>query len=222
MTISSSAICTKYINLLCGTHRTYDVFFSGHIITTTVTHDPNTVSDWISTVKSENPHRLLSLIVGLDDNVEWHQSCNPHRKSPVVALQICIGRLCLIYQIVHTSFVPQSLIDFLDENFTYVGVDVKSDLGILDDEYGLASNARAEELGRLAADAYGREELESAGLKELASLVLGEEVEKPTSVMMSNWTDEWLTEDHVKYACIDALMSFEIGRILLNAPCSGY
>ncbi|KAL3637095.1 hypothetical protein CASFOL_019394 [Castilleja foliolosa] len=56
--------------------------------------------------------------------------------------------------------------------------------------------------------------LKNAGLKTLARTVLGREVEKPNAVTMSGWDNRWLTPDQVQYACVDAFVSFEIGRIL--------
>ncbi|GFP85033.1 werner syndrome-like exonuclease [Phtheirospermum japonicum] len=195
------------------THNTYDVFFSGDTIFTTVTADPATVSSWISDIRSIHHYRLRNLIVGLD--VEWRPSYTRNLQNPVATVQICVGRRCLVYQIIHTDYIPQSLADFLsDDDFTFVGVSVQSDLDKLDAEYGIGRYARSVDLRRLAADAYGRAELKQAGMKYLASLVLGKEVEKPRRVTMSNWDNRWLTDDQVLYACIDAFVSFEIGRVL--------
>ncbi|KAG8372270.1 hypothetical protein BUALT_Bualt12G0048900 [Buddleja alternifolia] len=63
-----------------------------------------------------------------------------------------------------------------------------------------------------AVDVYDLARLKNAGLKELASYVLSEEdVEKPRRVTMSNWDERWLTAEQVKYACVDAYLSYEIG-----------
>ncbi|KAK6120490.1 hypothetical protein DH2020_045748 [Rehmannia glutinosa] len=196
-----------------NTHNTYDVFFFGDTIFTTVTNDNATVTDWISDVKSIHRHRLRSLIVGLD--IEWRPSFTRYRQNRVATLQLCVGRRCLFYQIIHSSgHIPESLTDFLSEDFTFVGVGIKSDLEKLDDDYGIGSDARSVELGRLAADWYDEKELKNAGLKQLASLVLGKDVEKPSGVTMSHWDNRWLTDDQVQYACVDAFLSFEIGRCL--------
>ncbi|KAK6120439.1 hypothetical protein DH2020_045817 [Rehmannia glutinosa] len=195
------------------THNTYSVFFFGDNIFTTVTHDPAIVSNWISTVKSVNRG---TLIVGLD--VEWRPCFIANRqRNPVATIQICVGNRCLIYQIIHSPFIPQSLTDFLsDDNCTFVGVGVKQDLEKLNEDYGIGSHARAMELGWLAADVYDRKGLKYAGLKQLANLVLGKEMQKPKRVTLSNWASSWLMDKQVRYACLDAFVSFEIGRNLIN------
>ncbi|KAL3655941.1 hypothetical protein CASFOL_000337 [Castilleja foliolosa] len=192
--------------------ETYVVLFYEDPILATVTADPDTVSDWISDILHTHRYRLRRLVVGLD--VEWRPSYN-RIPNPVATVQICVGRRCLIYQIIYTDYFPQSLIDFLsDERFTFVGVDVQSDIDKLDADYGIRCNARAVDLRMLAADKYGRQGLNRAGLKTLASFVLGKEMEKPKRVRRSNWARRWLTDEQVDYACVDAFVSFEIGRVL--------
>ncbi|KAL0339820.1 UNVERIFIED_CONTAM: hypothetical protein Sradi_4498800 [Sesamum radiatum] len=179
-------------DLPCHTHNTYDVFFFDDITFTTVTHDPDTVSDWISEIKSVHRRRLRSLIVGLD--VEWRPSFTSQYQNPVATLQLCVGHRCLIYQLIHFPHIPESLVDFLsDEDFTFVGVGIKSDLEKLDKDYGIAGDAHAVELGKRAADEYDRKELKKAGLKGLSSFVLRRELEKPQRVTMSRWDNRWLT-----------------------------
>lgn len=54
------------------------------------------------------------------------------------------------------------------------------------------------------------------GIKTLAQRVLGKVVEKPQRITRSRWDNQWLNEDQVKYATIDAYVSFEIGRRLYS------
>ncbi|KAL6523312.1 hypothetical protein OROGR_016915 [Orobanche gracilis] len=194
------------------THNTYDVFFFGDTVLTTVTTDSDTVSSWISDIRFIHRFRLHNLIVGID--VEWRPSYNSYQ-NPVATLQICVGRRCLIYQIIHNDgCIPESLADFLSDDFTFVGVGVDSDLEKLYSDYGIGGDTRTVDLRQLAAARYGQNFLKNVGLQELASLVLEKEVEKPRNVTMSRWDDRWLSDDQVQYACIDAFVSFEIGRIL--------
>ncbi|KAL6525592.1 hypothetical protein OROHE_015899 [Orobanche hederae] len=195
------------------THNTYDVFFFGDTVLTTVTTDSDTVSSWISDIRFIHRFRLHNLIVGLD--VEWRPSYSSYQ-NPVATLQICVGRRCLIYQIIHNDgCIPESLADFLsDDDFTFVGVGVDSDLEKLYSGYGIGGDARTVDLRQLAAARYGQNYLKNVGIQELASLVLEKEVDKPRYVTMSRWDDRWLSDDQVKYACVDAFVSFEIGRIL--------
>ncbi|KAL6530595.1 hypothetical protein OROMI_028484 [Orobanche minor] len=195
------------------THNTYDVFFFGDTVLTTVTTDSDTVSSWISDIRFIHRFRLHNLIVGLD--VEWRPSYSSYQ-SPVATLQICVGRRCLIYQIIHNDgCIPEALADFLsDDDFTFVGVGVDSDLEKLYSGYGIGGDARTVDLRQLAAARYGQNYLKNVGIQELASLVLEKEVDKPRYVTMSRWDDRWLTDDQVQYACVDAFVSFEIGRNL--------
>lgn len=65
------------------------------------------------------------------------------------------------------------------------------------------------------------EEYKNLGLKSFALGVLGKEVSKPKRVTMSRWDNEWLNTDQVLYACLDAFISFDIGRVLkANAAAS--
>ncbi|KAL3632600.1 hypothetical protein CASFOL_025584 [Castilleja foliolosa] len=197
-------------HLQCSTHNTYTVFFSSDTILTTVTRDAATVSRWISEIRSM--YEFCRLIVGLD--VEWRPSY-AQTQNPVATVQICVDRRCLIYQIIHTDYIPQTLHDFLsDSSFTFVGVGVQSDLDRLDAEYGIGRYARVVDLRGLAANRLGRPELKQVGLKQLVSLVLETEMEKPQRVTMSNWDNCLLTDDQVQYACIDAFLSFKIARVL--------
>lgn len=195
------------------THNTYDVLFFGDSIHTTVTHDPATVSQWISEVESIHRSRLHHLIVGLD--VEWRPSYNRSIENPVAILQLCVGRRCLVYQLIHSPGVPSSLTGFLSNpNYTFVGIGIKADLEKLEADYEFGYSANSVDLRDLAANAYGRRELANSGVKTLARIVLEKEVEKPKSVTMSRWDNPWLNHAQVKYACVDAFVCFEIGRIL--------
>nr|AMP82907.1 hypothetical protein [Catalpa bungei] len=200
------------------THNTYDVFLFGDSILTTVTHDGDIASQWISDVESFHRSRLQHLIVGLD--VEWRPSFNRYIQNPVATLQLSVGRRCLIFQLIYCSSIPTSLVDFLaNPNYTFVGVGVSKDLEKLEEDYGFGYNTKTVDLRSLAAEAYGRKELKNAGVKELTRVVLEKELDKPKRVTMSRWDNQWLTPVQVRYACVDAFVCFKIGRIL-NASSS--
>ncbi|XP_057489516.1 3'-5' exonuclease-like [Actinidia eriantha] len=193
------------------THNLYDVNFFSDKIHTLVTHTPSYVDGWISEIEAIHRRRLRSLIVGLD--VEWRPN-NRHHDNPVATLQLCVGRRCLIFQLIYAPFIPQSLAQFLTNPlYTFVGVGVDSDVEKLTDDYGL-SVATTVDLRSLAAAEYGVRELRNAGLKILAMQVLGKEVVKPRWITMSRWDNEYLSASQVQYACVDAFLSFEIGRCL--------
>ncbi|KAG8372183.1 hypothetical protein BUALT_Bualt12G0039900 [Buddleja alternifolia] len=191
------------------THDVYIVSFFNDDIYTTVTHDPDTVSNWISEIERIHHRRLHRLIVGFD--IKWNPSYSGHR-NPVTTLHLSVGRRCLIYQLIHSPYIPDSLTNFLsDQNHTFVGVNIDSDLIKLEEDYGgFGATAVAVDLRDLAAEAYERNDLENAGLRELARGVLGKNVETPRRLTMSRWDKRWLTAEQVKYGCVDAYVSFEI------------
>ncbi|KAK6120437.1 hypothetical protein DH2020_045813 [Rehmannia glutinosa] len=208
------AIDIEYFDCPSDTHKTYRVSFFDDTIYALVTNDPDTVTEWISDIESFHRCRLRHLIVGLD--CEWRPNYSRHHQNPVATLQLCVGRRCLIYQLIHSDGeIPESLVQFLsDEDYTFVGVNIAGDLEKLERDYGFGGDANAVDLRRLAADEYDRWDLKNAGLKKLARIVLERDVEKPQAVTMSRWDYRWLTAEQVQYACVDAFMCFEIGRRL--------
>ncbi|KAL2501986.1 Polynucleotidyl transferase [Forsythia ovata] len=194
------------------THNLYEVNFFGDIINTLVTHDPNMVSQWLSDIESLNNHSGSRLVVGLD--VEWRPN-NQYYKNRVATLQLCVGLRCLIYQLIHSPYIPPPLVDFLsNQSYTFVGIGIESDLKKLEEDYGFGYNANAVDLRKLVPDTYQMRELNNAGLKSLAKSVLDKEVQKPNRVTRSRWDYKWLKPVQVQYACIDAFVSYEIGRVL--------
>ncbi|CAK9322788.1 unnamed protein product [Citrullus colocynthis] len=193
-------------------HNLFDVTFdSEEPILTLLTTSPSMVDEWISETLAI---RTPPLIVGLD--IEWRPD-NRSYDNPVATLQLCIGRRCLILQLIHTPEIPKSLFEFLEnESFTFVGVGIDEDAEKLNCDYGLKLGKRVD-LRNLAESVTGRGDLKNAGLKRLVKEVLGKEIEKPKRVTLSRWDQQWLTLNQVKYACIDAFFSFEIGRFLQSS-----
>ncbi|XP_061361258.1 3'-5' exonuclease-like [Gastrolobium bilobum] len=195
-------------------HSLYDVNFHSATIHTLLTSVPSMVDSWLSEIRRLHSNHLLRhrLIVGLD--VEWRPNTHRNMKNPVATLQLCVGRRCLIFQILHAPYIPNSLVSFLGNvNITFVGVGIEEDAEKLLEDYSLHVNNLVE-LGTLAADMLDDPELKRAGLKTLALRVLEKEVEKPKRISRSKWDKLFLTEEQVEYACIDAFVSFEIGRVL--------
>ncbi|KAJ0753334.1 putative DNA helicase [Helianthus annuus] len=194
-----------------NTHDVYHLTFFNHTIETLVTATPSYVDTWIATIQRNHLH---SLIVGLD--VEWRPNQIPNLQNPVATLQLCVGNQCLIFQILMSPAIPQSLINFLaNPCYTFVGVGIDNDVEKLTRNYGL-SVARWADLRDVAANVYGVREFKNAGIKVLAEQILGKQVDKPKSVTMSRWDSRYLTPAQVQYAAIDAFLSFEIGRVLMS------
>ncbi|XXG79602.1 hypothetical protein AAC387_Pa09g0637 [Persea americana] len=182
---------------------------------TTVTNTASAVHNWISDIYRTHRCRLNHLIVGLD--AEWRPSSYGYSRGPVATLQLCVGMRCLIFQLLHADFIPESLTIFLaNPNFTFVGVGVREDANKLQNDYQLHV-ARTLDLRPLAAEKLGMMEYKQAGLKRLADVVLGFDMDRSRNITMSEWDAEMLDSDQVLYACMDAHVSFEIGKTLITS-----
>lgn len=70
------------------------------------------------------------------------------------------------------------------------------------------------DLREWAAEELNKKKLLNSGLKYLGKKIAGIEIEKPKSVTTSAWDQRWLSRKQICYACIDAYISFEVGRVL--------
>ncbi|PUZ57074.1 hypothetical protein GQ55_5G398600 [Panicum hallii var. hallii] len=186
------------------------VRFGSATIDTTVTRDAAAADEWVRAVRAAHPRGGGPLIVGLD--CDW-------TTSRVSVLQLCAGARCLVLQLFYVDRVPASVRSLLaDRDVRLVGFGVGEDAARLAADYGLACAAPVDlearcndHLGRCAG---GR----SLGLKGFAREVLGLVMEKPRSVTMSNWEKHDLDEAQIRYACIDACVSYKLGeRVLITS-----
>ncbi|GLT91154.1 hypothetical protein SLE2022_090560 [Rubroshorea leprosula] len=187
----------------------YMVSFSGRNVETVVTREPSTVDLWIRNVRSRQTERLI----GLD--IEWRPNPNPkiNSNNPAATLQLCARETCLIVQLLYVTEIPVSLFDFMaDPCYTFVGVGVGGDGKKLQKDYGLGVR-NVVDLRTLGAMRWGRKDFERMGLKALAWEVLKWGMEKPMNVTLSPWDNDSLTYAQIQYACIDAFVSFELGRV---------
>lgn len=196
-----------------NTHKSYDVRFFSDSIHTTVTRDPEIVADWLSITEQINRRRLDYLVVAL-----LHTECRDNvdrQENPVSILQICVGRRCLIFQIPDPVSIPNKLREFLANEYIFVSVDIQNHLERLDEMYNIIiGGERILDLRKLVAETYDDNNCYNVGLTDLAMKVLGKSAERPVQVSMSRWDDTWLTNDQIMYACLDAYISFQIGRLL--------
>nr|XP_043616112.1 Werner Syndrome-like exonuclease [Erigeron canadensis] len=200
------------------THDEYNVKFYNDTILTLVTKSPNLVDEWISKIEHIHRRHLHRLVVGLD--VEWRPNPTEDVKNPVATLQLCVGRRCLVFQILHSSHIPESLVNFLrNPNYRFTGVGIWDVVFKLSNDYNLCV-WKVADLRELAAEVYDVHELNHAGLEDLTEWALDKEIYKPKTITMSNWDEECLSPDQVQYACLDAFLSFEIGRILIKGDYS--
>ncbi|KAI4972787.1 hypothetical protein ZWY2020_003712 [Hordeum vulgare] len=193
------------------------VDFEDDEITATVTSSGDAVKAWLRQIRYVYRWVYHKLIVGLD--VEWRPSFG-RAQNPVALLQLCVGRRCLIFQLLHADFIPLALRRFLaDPDFRFVGVGVQNDVDRLNDDHGLEV-ANVVDLRSLAADEMRRPWLRQAGLKDVAGVVMGANLHKPRRVTMGPWDACRLSQEQIQYACIDAFVSFEVGRKLLTGDYS--
>ncbi|XP_076899795.1 3'-5' exonuclease-like [Bidens hawaiensis] len=199
------------------TYNLYDVTFFDTTVTTTVTADSSAVDKWISETEQHLIRDLSAqpLVIGLD--VEWRPNRSRGDDNPIAVIQLCAGNHCLVFQILHSPIIPYSLVRFLACPFyVFAGVGIGEDVGKLMKDYYLVV-VRTVDLRMVAASVYRKKEMKSSGLKKLASVVLRKQINKPKKVTMSCWDNRWLVPAQVQYACVDAYLSFEIGRILISS-----
>ncbi|KAL5565531.1 hypothetical protein UlMin_028695 [Ulmus minor] len=196
-----------------ATHDIFDIEINSNSVETLVTHIPSMVDDWIQQTERINHQNLNNLVVGLD--VEWRPNFTRYITNKVAILQLCVGQRCLIFQFLYAQFIPQSLSDFLgNSNYRFVGVGIRGDVDKLASDWGL-SVRNPVDVRDLAASAYRDPSLRNTSLKNLARIVLRFQIQKPKRITMGRWDKQRLDTDQVKYACVDAFVSFELGKRLV-------
>jgi hypothetical protein len=197
------------------THNTYEITIdSTHTIKTLLTSSPSQVDSWILETQSLSPSLPSPLLVGLD--IEWRPNSQRGQSNPAATLQLCTHNRCLVFQIIHSPSIPTSLLTFLaNPNNRFVGVGIEADVEKLIEDYDMSVRNYVD-LRNLAAEVLDDRDLLRSGIKSLAERVLGKIVEKPQRITRSRWDNPWLNADQVKYATVDAYVSFEIGRRLYS------
>lgn len=189
---------------------------NGSFLATAAARDAGEVNSWIDETLAKNKRRLSRLIVGLD--VERSPDYITDCDHSAAVLQLCVGRSCLVYQILHSPTIPRKLREFLgDPGYTFVGAGIRNDVQRLWEDHRLRV-ANVRELGPWAAEELGKKELTAAGLDVLGKEVVGEEMKKLEKLNCEcercRWDEKVLTRKQVACACLDGYFSFEIGRRL--------
>jgi hypothetical protein len=197
---------------MAGTQtQVYNVIFQGEPIRITVTSSGAAVKVWLDEVLPVR-RRGHKLVVGLD--VEWRPTFSS-ACSRTTLLQLCVGRRCLIFQLIHADNFPRALVNFLgDSDYRFVGVGVKDDADRLLNDWGLEVVNKMD-MAKLAVEGLDHSDLRGVGLKAIGSVVMGVDMDKLHRVRIGPWDAYSLSREQIKCACIDLFVSFEIGRILL-------
>ncbi|KAK7332667.1 hypothetical protein VNO80_29422 [Phaseolus coccineus] len=185
-----------------------EIHTSGIEICVTITADASVVRDWLTSALYFSRHfvHLKRLVVGL--GVQW-TGANIH--SPGHILQLCIGRRCLIFQLARATAVPQKLRTFLlNPLHTFVG------LWNIWDRQKLSNSRHHLEMERDPLDLrlYLRTEVGDnlSSLKEIMiERCLGFRIEPGHEAAVSDWFDEYLSDDQIAYATVRVLCAFLIG-----------
>ncbi|KAG5105287.1 hypothetical protein JHK82_042257 [Glycine max] len=190
-------------------HELHEIHTVGTELSVTVTAKASVVREWLSSrlYFRQQYVRRKRLVVGL--GVQWTGGSD----SPADTLQLCVGRRCLIFQLAHAKSVPKKLRTFLlDASHTFVGFWNHLDRRKLESsEHGLEMVRDPLDLRRYAKTEDG-DDLTQASVEEIVEKCLGFEVEQRSEISMSNWNDEYLSDDQIAYATIDARCAFLIGR----------
>jgi hypothetical protein len=189
--------------------RKFRVLFFDLSIHVTVTATPSVVREWLKKALHRFRHNVnhCRLVVGL--GVQWTPS-----SDSAATLQLCIGHLCLIFQLHHSPRIPLSLRRFLcDSDHTFVGVWNHMDQDMLRrSQHGLLVPSLVD-IRDVVADKMGWSR--QLSMETLADELLGfEGVTKPTWIGRSDWDAYWLRDEQVQYASVDAFLSFKMGKAL--------
>ncbi|PIA61006.1 hypothetical protein AQUCO_00300495v1 [Aquilegia coerulea] len=82
-------------------------------------------------------------------------------------------------------------------------------------DHKLALSSTPKDLRYSVADRYDEPELRGASMETLVSRFFGYDgLRKDPNVSMSNWNADWLTDEQVLYAAVDAYVSFQMGKVM--------
>ncbi|KAL9416915.1 hypothetical protein AB3S75_039990 [Citrus x aurantiifolia] len=189
-------------------YNIWGINFGEDYFVTTVTSCASDVDRWIARTINVHRWRLHKLVVGLD--TEWCLPIETNKHQKVAIIQLCVGQRCLVFQLCHKDRMPQSLVDFLEnDKFTFVGKGIENDANKLYQDYGL-NVARTMDVADMAAAKYDDEELKRFGLKRLVLKFLHVEMEKSKRITLSKWDVNKLSKQQIRYAAIDAFVSFKL------------
>eukprot|EP00244_Chara_vulgaris_P008242 TRINITY_DN3177_c0_g1_i1.p1 TRINITY_DN3177_c0_g1~~TRINITY_DN3177_c0_g1_i1.p1 ORF type:complete len:430 (-),score=82.46 TRINITY_DN3177_c0_g1_i1:50-1339(-) len=185
----------------------------------TVSREASVVDAWLDRLMEEEEQGNDGRVLGLD--IEWTPCYMKGQYNPAALLQLSSATRCLIVQLLHMDRRSQKLVTMFapSSHFRFAGVGVRDDLRRLTaDHFMPPCEEKAVELGTLAAKVLDKPDVRGWGLKALGREVLSYEMQKPKKVCMSIWGSRILTMEQVRYASLDAWLSYLIWKALDSLP----
>lgn len=150
-------------------------------------------------------------------NITVYNGIDFHRKRRLVVgfsmdrqantLNFCVDRRCIIFQLSHADYIPVSLRYFLWER----GVRLSGFYNkwqrevLLFSKHRLAMNMPPRNL------TWMKSGLNKLSTEEIISLYLGFKVELKEEIRTSDWSQQYLTDDQVLFACVESYGGFFVG-----------
>ncbi|KAK7246248.1 hypothetical protein RIF29_41110 [Crotalaria pallida] len=175
----------------------------------TVTATPSIVKEWLYSTLQDYAMYRHRLIVGLGVQCTPDGTDNP----PPHTLQLCVGSLCLIFQLSLADTVPEFLRTFLlHRTNRFVGFFNQSHRKKLEDsKHRLKMHMDPFDLGTCCTDPADTDQIKS--VSGIAKLCLGIEVEHKDEIKFSDWSGQIrLSQEQILFACIEAQCAFLIAK----------
>lgn len=154
------------------------------------------------------------IVVGL--NCKWRIHPIRSLSGKIVTLQLCIDTKCLIILLIHVENIPESLIMFFnDPKVVFVGIEVEEILLKLRNEYGVYFGKKMD-VRSLVKMHFPLSFWGKPGVKAIAYQLVGVGKWKPKHDCWKNLESNVLGMEQIKFACIDAYVSYRIGHKLLQ------
>jgi ribonuclease D len=175
-------------------------------IVATITDHARVVQEWINNV-SNSLKNVEMKIVGLDAEYTTRVS---GKIQCAAVLQLCLGDEVLVYHIMHAPSIPGELHDFLSrEDIFFCGAAIEGDKKKLA-PYNLDVKKTADLQSKIPVEGCDKQ---TPSLFDIANFVLGTKLDKGDETLelrTSGWEIYPLTYERIKYAALDARVSFEI------------
>ena len=177
-------------------------------IVATVTVHPRVVRQWINNV-SNSLEKVETSVFGLV--VEYTERATGKIQGADV-LQLCLEDDVLVYHIIHAPSIPGELHDFLSrEDIYFCGAAIAGDKQKLEPyNLDLKSIADLQTKIKIPVEDCAKQ---TPSLFDVANFVLGTNLQKgdeTVALRLSEWEKYRLTYERIKYAALNARVSFEI------------